>query len=96
MTIAYKQGKIFRKYKTNNKFISAVSAFKISKATTNFKIGIVDFIDKYPRMEKFCISLYYLKNNFRIIKEVCQENASEFQCEPMHLAEPFVRQCKLN
>ena len=79
LIIAYKQGKIFRKFKTDNKFISAVSAFKISKATINFKIGIVEFIDKYPKMEKFCISLYYLKINFRIIKEVCQENPSEFQ-----------------
>ena len=79
LIIAYKQGKIFRKFKTNNRFISAVSAFKISKATISFKIAIVDFIGKYPRMEKSCISLYNLKNNFKIIKEVCQENASEFQ-----------------
>ena len=79
LIIAYKQGKIFRKFKTDNKCISAASAFKISKATINFKVGIVEFIDKYPRMEKSCISLHYLKNNFRIIKEVCQENASEFQ-----------------
>ena len=33
----------------------------------------------YPRMEKSCISLYYLKNNFRIIKEICKENAFEFK-----------------
>ena len=32
----------------------------------------MDFIDKYPRMEKSCISLDYLRNNFRIIKEVFQ------------------------
>ena len=94
LTIAYKQGEIFRKLKANNKFISPVSAFKIGKATRNFKIGIVDFMDKYPRMEKSCISLYYLKNNFKVIKEVCQESASEFQFfnEPIHLAEPFVRE----
>ena len=30
-------------------------------------------------MEKPSISLYYLKNNFKIIKEVCKENASEFK-----------------
>ena len=77
--MAYKQGKIFRKFKTDNKFISAVSTFKIRKVTINFKIGIVEFIDKYPKMQKPCISLYYLKNNFRIIKEVSQENTSEFQ-----------------
>ena len=77
--IAYQHGKIFRRFKTDNKFISAVSAFTISETTINFKVDIVKFIDKYPKMKKSCISLYYLKNNFRVIKEVCQEHASEFQ-----------------
>ena len=79
LTIASQQGEIFRRFKTNNKFISAVGAFKISKTTINFKIDIVKFIDMYPKMQASCVSLYYLKNNFRVIKEVCQEHASEFQ-----------------
>ena len=79
MTIARTQGEIFKKFKTNSKFISAVNAFKISKATINFKIGIVEFINTYHKMEKSCISLYYSKDNFRIIKEVCRENVIEFQ-----------------
>ena len=33
----------------------------------------------YPRMEKSGISLYYLKNSLKIIKEVCNENASDFK-----------------
>ena len=70
LIMAYNQGKIFRKFKADNKFISAVSRFKISKVTINFKIGIVEFIDKYPKMQKSCISVYYLKNNFKIIKEL--------------------------
>ena len=45
----------------------------------NVKIDIVKFIDKYPEMQKYCTFLYYLKNNFKVIKEVCQEHASEFQ-----------------
>ena len=77
--IASQQGKIFRRFKTDNKFKSAVFAFKISKTAINFKICVVEFIDKYPKMQWSCISLYYLKNNFRVIKEVCQEHASEFQ-----------------
>ena len=36
LAIAYKQDEIFRKYKTNNQFISVASAFKISKVTINF------------------------------------------------------------
>ena len=51
LMIAYQQGEIFRRFKTNNKFISAISAFKISKATINFKIDFVKFIDMYPKMQ---------------------------------------------
>ena len=79
LIIAYQQGKIFRRFKVNDKFTSAVNAFEISKTTINFKIGIVKFIDEYPKMQKSCISLCYLKNNFRVIKVVCQEHASGFQ-----------------
>ena len=76
---AYQQGKVFQKFKSNNKFVSAVTEFGISKTTINFKIDIVKFIENYPKMKKSCISLFYLKNNFRILKNVCQEHASEFQ-----------------
>ena len=78
LMLAYQQSEIFRRFKTNNKFTSAVSQFKISKITINFKIDI-KFIDKYPKMRTPCISLFYLKNNFRVIKEVYKEDASEFQ-----------------
>ena len=70
LTIARKQGEICQKFNTDNKFMSAVKKFKISKATINFKIGIVEFVNMYPRMEKSGISLYYLKNNFKIKKFV--------------------------
>ena len=79
LTIACKQGEIFKRFKTDNKFISAIKKFNISKAAINFKIRIVKFINMYPRMEKSSISLYYLKSNFKIIKEVCKENLSEFK-----------------
>ena len=79
LMIDYQQDEIFRRFKTNSKLISTVSAFKISKITINFKIDIVEFIDMYPKMQASCISLYYLKNNFRVIKEVYQEHDSEFQ-----------------
>ena len=79
LTLAYYQGIIFKKYKENTKFMSAVTDFKIRKATVNFKIGIIKFIDGYPKMRKSSISLHFLKNNFRVIKNVCKEDASEFQ-----------------
>ena len=69
--LASQQVIIFKKYKEDK--------FKISKATANFKIGIIKFIDDYPKMRKSSISLHFLKNNFRVIKDVCKEYASEFQ-----------------
>ena len=47
LTIALKQGELFKKFKANNKFMSAVKAFEINKATINFKIRIVEFIIMY-------------------------------------------------
>ena len=79
LMIDYQQSEILKKFKTNNKFISAVSAFKISKTTINFKVDIVKFIDTYPKIQTSCISLYYLENNFGVIKKFCQEDAREFQ-----------------
>ena len=70
---------VFQKFKKDNKFVNAVTEFVISKTTINFKTDVVSFIDQYPGMRKSSISLFYLKNNFRMIKNVCQEHASEFQ-----------------
>ena len=61
LVIAYHYGEKLRRFKTNNKFISAVSGFKASKTTIIFKIYIVKFIDIYPKMQTYCISLYYLE-----------------------------------
>ena len=51
----------------------------ISKSTILFKISIVKFVNKYPRMKKSLFSLHFLKNNLKIIKEICHENASDFK-----------------
>ena len=76
LVLAYQQGKVFQKFKSNDKFVSAVTEFSISKTTINFKIDIVKFIENYPKIKKAYISLFYLKNNCRVIKN---EHASEFQ-----------------
>ena len=79
LTRAYQQGKVFQKFKKNNKSVNAVTELGISNTTINFKIDVVNFINQHPGMKKSSVSLFYLKNNFRIIKNVCQEHASEFQ-----------------
>ena len=51
----------------------------ISKYTTLFEISIVKFVNKFPRMKEFSLSLHFLKNNFKIIKETFHDYASEFK-----------------
>ena len=79
LILAYHQGIIFKKFKENIKFTGAVSNLKIGKATINFKIGVIKFLDDYPKMRKSSVSLQFLKNNFKIMIEVCREHVSEFQ-----------------
>ena len=79
LILAYHQGLIFEKFKENDKFTGAVTNLKIGKATINFKIGIIKFLDDYPKMRKFSVSLHFLKSNFKLIKEICREHASEFR-----------------
>ena len=38
LTLAYQQRKVFQKFKKDNKFVDAVTEFKKSKTTINFKI----------------------------------------------------------
>ena len=61
LTLAYQQGKVFQKFKKDDKFINAVTEFEKSKTIINFKIDIVNIIDKYLKMKKSYISLFYLK-----------------------------------
>ena len=67
------------KLKVNENFIDLVKKFGIIKSTILFKISMAKFVSKYPRMKKSSFFLHFLKNNFRIIKEICHENASEFK-----------------
>ena len=79
LVLAYHQGVIFNRFKENSMLTSAVTNLKTSKSTINFEIEIVQLIHDYPKMKKSSFSLHFLKNNFRIIKEVCREHSSEFR-----------------
>ena len=61
LILAYHQGLIFKKFKENSKFTGAVTNLKIGKATINFKIGIIKFIEDYPKMRKSSVSLHFWK-----------------------------------
>ena len=58
---AYQQGQIFERFKLNDIFINMGNNSGISKSTMVFKILIVKFIKKYPRMKKYSLSFSLLK-----------------------------------
>ena len=63
LTLAYQQRKVFQKFKKDNKFINVVIEFEKSKTTINFKTDVVNFIEKYLRIKKSCISFFYFEVN---------------------------------
>ena len=78
MNIAFHQGKVFKKFKDKEKFITLVNKLGIHKTTIIFKINIFKLCEKYPKLLKSLIGLGFLKNYFQDIKEICNENAKEF------------------
>ena len=51
----------------------------ISKSTILFKKSIVKIVNKYLRMKKSSTFSLSLNNNFKIIKQICHENATGFK-----------------
>ena len=56
-----------------------VKQFGYSKSTIIFKINTVKLINKYPKVKNSSLSLNFLKKYFKLIKEICEENAGEFE-----------------
>ena len=55
-----------------------VKQFGYSKSTSVFKINIVMLINKQHEITNSSLPLKSLRKFFRLIKEICKENASEF------------------
>ena len=56
-----------------------VKQFGVNKFTVIFKINIVKLITKYPNVKNVALSLNCYKKYFKLIKEIWEENASEFE-----------------
>ena len=79
ISIAYHQGKVFKRFKDEEEFIRLVNEFKVHRSTIIFKINIFKLIGKYPKLMKSSIGLGFLKNYFKDIKQICEENSKEFE-----------------
>ena len=64
--VAYQQDKIVERFKV----INMMNHFGIIISTMFFKISIARFLNNYPKMMKSSLSLHFLKNNLKIIKEI--------------------------
>ena len=79
MSIAYRQGKVFKRFKDKENFTKLVNKFKVHESTMIFKINIFNLIDKHPKLMKSSVTLGFLKNCYKDIKQLCNENSNEFE-----------------
>ena len=74
ISIGYYQGKIFKRFKENEKFVKLVSQLGIHKNTVIFKINVFKLCERYPKLLRSSIGLGFLKIFHKHIKTVCREN----------------------
>ena len=56
-----------------------VGKSKIHKSIIIFKINIFELIDKHSKLMKSSVTLGFLKNYYKDIKQICKENSSELE-----------------
>ena len=79
IAVAFHQRKVFKCFKEKEKFMQMVKKLKIHKKTIIFKINLFKLIEKHPKLMKSSVTLAFLKNYFKHIKQICKENSSEFK-----------------
>ena len=70
-------GKVFKKFKDKEKFITIVNKLGIHKTTIIFKINIFKLCEKYPKLFNSSIGLGFFKNHYKDIRVICNKNAQE-------------------
>ena len=76
--IAYRQGKIFKKFKNKGKFTSLVDKLGIHRTAIILKINIFKLCQKYTDFLNSSVGLGFFKNYYKNIKVICNENECEF------------------
>ena len=70
------QGQLLKKFKDTKQLFEPVGQ---SKSTIHSNMGLCK-LNKYPTLEKSTLSSNYFKNNFRVIKTMCKNNATPLSC----------------
>ena len=79
MSIAYYQGKVFKRFKEKEKFIKLGSQLGIHKNTIIFKINVFKLCEKYPKLLRYSIGLGFFKIYHTYIKTVFKEYEEDFR-----------------
>ena len=79
ISVAYHQGKAFKRFKEKEKFVKLVSELGIHKTTIIFQINVFKLCEKYPKLLRSSIGLGVFKSYDKDIKAVCEENEKDFQ-----------------
>ena len=74
----YHQAKVFKRFKDTEKLIKLVNEFKVHKSTIIFKINIFKLIGKHLKFMKSSVTLGILKNCYKDIKQIFNENSKLF------------------
>ena len=78
ISIAYHQGKVFKRFKEKEKFAKLISELGIHRNTFVFKINVFKLCQKYPKLLRSSIGLGFFKNYHKDINAVCEENVGIF------------------
>ena len=78
LSIAYHQGKVFKRFKDKENSVTLVSRLGVHKNTIIFKINVFKLCERHPKLLKSFIGLGFFKNHHKNIKGICMENAQEF------------------
>ena len=75
ISIVAKQGELLKKFKDSDEFFDSVDQ---GRSNLYFKRRLYKFLCKFPALRNSTLTPSYFKNNFKIIKKVCQANADIF------------------
>ena len=78
ISIAYDQGKIFKRFKEKEKFVRLVSELGIHKI---FKNNVFKLCEKYPKLLRYPKGLEFFKNIIRTLKQFARKTKKIFNIE---------------